>query len=187
MPALTSICPELGGNLELLRFVNSLLKEREMKQRQYITVFSLIVALTGLSPVVVAADAGRTSSPEQSKAASASQTWTDSRSAFIDKKESASATCTTSTWDGTVPNQYASISCSLSDTSCDGHSVYVKWWQDGYGKVRLSNRDGCNHTTSHSDSRYNGDGSFGTLYWQVCVDIQFDGDECSDIVSHRTH
>jgi hypothetical protein len=42
-------------------FGNSLLKEREMKQLQYIiTTFSLIVALTGLSPVL-AADAERTS------------------------------------------------------------------------------------------------------------------------------
>jgi len=45
-------------------FVNYLLMEREMKQRQYITTFSLIVALTGLSPVM-AADAGRTSAGER--------------------------------------------------------------------------------------------------------------------------
>jgi hypothetical protein len=46
-------------------FVNSLLKEREMKQLQYIiTTFSLIVALTGMSPVAVA-DAGRPSGGER--------------------------------------------------------------------------------------------------------------------------
>jgi hypothetical protein len=37
-------------------FVNSLLKEREMKRRHYITIFSLIVALAGLSPVVGAGE-----------------------------------------------------------------------------------------------------------------------------------
>lgn len=47
-------------------FVNSLLMESEMKQRQYITTFSLIVSLTGLSPVV-AADAGSTSGGERTQ------------------------------------------------------------------------------------------------------------------------
>jgi hypothetical protein len=54
-----------GRDHRVIRFVNSLLKEREMKQLQYIiTTFSLIVAFTGMSPVVVA-DAGRPSGGER--------------------------------------------------------------------------------------------------------------------------
>ena len=49
---------ELAGTIVHPCLSIHLLMEREMKQRQYITTFSLIVALTGLSPVVVADVAG---------------------------------------------------------------------------------------------------------------------------------
>lgn len=62
--------------------------------------------------------------------------WNDSQSTA-----GAAATCALSTGDGrTVRDQYASITCSrIADTSCDNHSVYVEWWQDGYRKVRATN------------------------------------------------
>lgn len=111
-------------------------------------------------------------------------TWSDDKST-----EGAAASCTMRSWTeaGEVPDQHADIDCNLSDTLGDNHSVYVEWWQDGYAKVRLSNRDGVGHTTHHHDSRYNGDGSFGTLNWRVCRDAQFQGDNCSKTVSHEVH
>jgi hypothetical protein len=108
--------------------------------------------------------------------------WTDSRDTA-----GAAATCTMTTWDDAVSDQYASIGCNLTDTACDSHSVYIEWWQDGYAKVRLNNTDGCNTTNSPSDTRYNDDGSFGTVYWRVCRDVQLGRDNCSSTVSHRTH
>jgi hypothetical protein len=77
--------------------------------------------------------------------------WNDSQSTA-----GAAATCALSTGDGrTVRDQYASITCSrIADTSCDNHSVYVEWWQDGYRKVRATNSAGCNRTLSGSDRRY---------------------------------
>jgi len=92
-----------------------------------------------------------------------------------------------STWDRYVRDQYARITCSLKDTSCDSHSVYIQWWQDGYGKVRLNNTNGCNWTTFPSDTRYNGDGAFSTLKWRVCRDIQRGRDNCSSTVVHYTY
>lgn len=108
-------------------------------------------------------------------------TWTDSRSTTGD-----AATCTMKSWAGAIHDQNASISCDISDTKADSHSVYVDWWQDGYAKVRLTNHDGSGHTTHSYDARTNGDGSFETLYWHVCRDVQWGGDNCSSTVSHRT-
>jgi hypothetical protein len=101
----------------------------------------------------------------------------------------AAATCSLSTGDGrTVGDQYASITCSgIADTSCDNHSVYVEWWQDGYAKVRATNSAGCNRSLSGSDRRYNPDGTFVTLYWRVCRDIQRGRDNCSPTVTRRTY
>ena len=57
---------ELAGTIVHPCLSIHLLMEREMKQRQYITTFSLIVALTGLSPVVVADVAGGKERPANS-------------------------------------------------------------------------------------------------------------------------
>jgi len=115
-------------------------------------------------------------------AAAQAEYWKDSRSTT-----GAAATCSVSTWDRYVRDQYARITCSLKDTSCDSHSVYIQWWQDGYGKVRLNNTNGCNWTTFPSDTRYNGDGAFSTLKWRVCRDIQRGRDNCSSTVVHYTY
>jgi hypothetical protein len=106
--------------------------------------------------------------------------WSDSRTTT-----GAAASCTMRSWDGTIRNKYADISCDISDTAGDSHSVYVEWWQDGFGKVRMNNHDGVGHTTHSYDSRQGSD-SFQTLYWRVCRDVQFGHDNCSSTVSHRT-
>lgn len=108
-------------------------------------------------------------------------TWSDDRSTT-----GAAASCTMRSWAAEIHDQNADISCNISDTLGDSHSVYVDWWQDGYAKKRLTNHDGSGHVTQSYDARYNPDGSFGTLYWRVCRDVQFGNDNCSSTVSHRT-
>jgi hypothetical protein len=110
------------------------------------------------------------------------ESWTNSRNT-----EGAAATCTVSTWDGLVRDQYAKISCSLKDTKCDNNAVYIEWWQDGYRKIRLNNTNGCNKTTYPSDTRYNNDGAFTVLRWRVCRDVPFAFDNCSSTVTHYTY
>jgi hypothetical protein len=93
--------------------------------------------------------------------------------------EGAQATCSLQTWTTYVPNDNAQIDCDLTDTLADHHSVYVEWWQDGFGHIQLRNDSGAGQTVHVSDARYNGDGSFGTAYFKVCRDIQFGPDNCS--------
>lgn len=107
--------------------------------------------------------------------------WQDSRSTT-----GAWANCGITTSNGLVRDQYARITCSLKDTACDSHSVYVQWWQDGYGKVRLNNTSGCNTTRQLGDSRYSHD-PFIALRWRVCRDVQWGDDNCSSTVSHYTY
>lgn len=95
----------------------------------------------------------------------------------------AKATCSLISWKKVSylsRDDTAQITCSISDTQDDGHQVYVKWWQDGYGDVHLTNSQGSGTTVTLSDARYNPDGSFGTAYWQVCRDIRLGRDNCSD-------
>jgi hypothetical protein len=101
----------------------------------------------------------------------------------------AAASCSLSTWDR-YPNQYwhnnmAQITCRLSDTVADSRSVYVEWWQDGFGHVRLSNTQGSGTTITVSDTRYNYDGSFGTAYFKVCRKVNYGTDNCSGTYSWR--
>jgi hypothetical protein len=96
----------------------------------------------------------------------------------------ASATCTMSTRDGRVHDQFADIDCNIRDTLADRKSVYVEWWQDGFGKVRLSNNAGSGQTVRRRDSRFNPSGSFEHLYWRVCRDIPLFPDNCSGTVRH---
>lgn len=126
----------------------------------------IALALAGLVGMAVPAYAGN---------------WSDNESTT-----GASASCTMRSWTAEIHDQNADISCDISDTLGDSHSVYVDWWQDGYAKKRLTNHDGAGHTTHSYDSRYNPDGSFGTLYWRVCRDVQLGDDNCSRTISHRT-
>lgn len=91
----------------------------------------------------------------------------------------ASASCYFTTWAVLIHDDHAQINCSLSDTSGDSHSVYVEWWQDGFGHVTLRNSGGSGTTKSVVDARQNGDGSFGDLYFKVCRDVQLEPDNCS--------
>lgn len=116
--------------------------------------------------------------------------WKNSRST-----EGASATCDmwTEKYNVGPPDQLARIKCQLSDTLNDDDAVYVEWWQDGFGHIKMWNTaDCCTHTVCDPDCsgtnwRYNGGGSFGTLYWKVCRDKGFPAsDNCSSTVSHNT-
>ncbi len=91
----------------------------------------------------------------------------------------ARATCSFYTWKVLIHDDHAQINCSLSDTSGDSHSVYVDWWQDGFGHVHLRNSKGNGSTISVVDARQNGDGSFEDLYFRVCRDVQLEPDNCS--------
>jgi hypothetical protein len=91
----------------------------------------------------------------------------------------AKASCHFSTWGVVIHDDHAQINCSLSDTAADSHSVYVEWWQDGFGHVQLKNSNGSGSTKSVVDARQNGDGSFETLYFKVCRDVQLLPDNCS--------
>ncbi len=97
----------------------------------------------------------------------------------------AQATCSLQTWATRIHDDTAQIDCDLSDTEKDGHSVYVEWWQDGYGSIQLRNDKGNGNTIHVADARLNYDGSFGTAYFKVCRDIQFGRDNCSDTKSWR--
>ena len=90
------------------------------------------------------------------------------------------------TFNDLVRDQIAQIDCSIKDTSADSKSVYVEWWQDGYGKVKLKNTSGSGSTVYRTDTRENGDGAFGTLRWRVCRDVSLSPDNCSTTVVHTT-
>jgi hypothetical protein len=95
-----------------------------------------------------------------------------------------SATCSLQTWATLIHDDTTQIDCQLADTLDDGYSVYVKWWLDGFGPVVLYNRLGSGNTVPVSDARYNGAGSFGTAYFQVCRDILLSPlNNCSDTKS----
>lgn len=96
-----------------------------------------------------------------------------------------SARCTMQTRSGALHDQIADIDCDVTDTLADNHPVYVAWWQDGFGKVQLWNHAGAGHTVHVHDSRQNGDGSFGTLFWKVCRQVLLGADNCSATISHR--
>jgi hypothetical protein len=100
----------------------------------------------------------------------------------------ASATCSLISWKDISylrRDNYAQITCQIRDTGNDNNQVYVKWWQDGYGDIHLTNSQGYRTTVSLSDARYNPDGSFGNAYWEICRDIRFGRDNCSTTKSWR--
>jgi hypothetical protein len=95
----------------------------------------------------------------------------------------ASASCSLETWDaypGRNPrNQYARITCRLSDTVADSRSVYIQWQIDAFAPVRLSNTQGSGTTITVSDTRYNYDGSIRNAYFKVCRKVNYGIDNCS--------
>ncbi|HYP22395.1 MAG TPA: hypothetical protein VEV43_02380 [Actinomycetota bacterium] len=91
--------------------------------------------------------------------------------------------CWLYSWKGNVHDQYGRVECNLKDTMADGDAVYVEWVQDGYAAISLYNHGGNGTTKFVADTRYNGDGSFGTLKFRVCRDQGFpSSDNCSDWV-----
>ena len=103
---------------------------------------------------------------------------------YAEAGDGASATCSVSTWAGPVHDDMAQIDCALTDTKGDSNPVYIDWWQDGYKKIRFENHDGKGHSTTHNDVRYNPDGSFGDVYWKVCVDVRPGQDKCSETIHY---
>ncbi len=101
----------------------------------------------------------------------------------------AAASCSLVTWTGSYNfrNSAARINCRLSDTLSDDHSVYVEWWQDGYGHVKMRNSQGSGTTIYTSDTRYSPDGSFVNIYFKVCRDVQVGFDNCSYTRSWRMY
>ncbi len=97
----------------------------------------------------------------------------------------AKATCSLQTRATRIHDDTAQIDCQLSDTKADSHSVYVEWWQDGFGHIQLRNSKGAGHTIHVADARTNYDGSFETAYFKVCRDVQFLPDNCSGTKSWR--
>lgn len=57
-------------------------------------------------------------------------------------KDGAKAKCDLKTWKAKIHDDHAQITCKLTDTKSDGRSVYVRWWQDGYGYIELANTKG---------------------------------------------
>jgi hypothetical protein len=89
---------------------------------------SIALVLTGLVGMAMSAYAGN---------------WSDS-----EFTTGAAASCTMRSWTAQIHDQNADISCDISDTLGDSHSVYVEWWQDGYAnKKRLTNHDGVGHNS----------------------------------------
>ncbi len=99
----------------------------------------------------------------------------------------AAATCDLITYKTVIHDDTAQLTCSLSDTSDDGDEVYVEWWQDGFGHIQLHNYDGAGTTITVQDARFNGDGSFQTIYFKVCRDISLWPDNCSSTKSWTVH
>jgi hypothetical protein len=95
----------------------------------------------------------------------------------------AAATCSLQTRATIIHDDTAQIDCQLSDTLADSHSVYVEWWQDGFGHIQLPNTSGSGSTIAVEDARFNGDGSFQTAYFKVCRNIQLGFDNCSSTMS----
>ncbi|WP_033289522.1 hypothetical protein [Amycolatopsis jejuensis] len=124
--------------------------------------FGVGVTTLGVAAVLTATSASAASSPTYTKSTTG-----------------AKASCSFTTWGKLIHDDHAQITCKLSDTKGDSHSVYVEWWQDGYGSVNLYNHNGSGSTKKVSDARVNGDGSFQTLYFRVCRDIQWWPDNCS--------
>lgn len=86
----------------------------------------------------------------------------------------ASATCT-------VPADVSSISCDLSDTAGDSHSVFILWHQ-GNSEKRFRNSNGSGNTTHYEEGRLEYPDGNRSLNWKVCVDVQFGRDSCSRVV-----
>ena len=99
----------------------------------------------------------------------------------------AQADCDLITYITYVHDDTAQITCDISDTLADGDSVYVEWWQDGFGHVQLKNENGSGTTVHRVDARFNPDGSFETVYWKVCRDISFYPDNCSSTKQWVVH
>ena len=93
------------------------------------------------------------------------------------------ATCKLITWADRIHDDTAELDCQLKDTKADGDSVYVEWWQDGFGHIQHRNSQGNGHTITFRDARRNGDGSFETAYFKVCRDVSFWPDNCSSTMS----
>ena len=117
--------------------------------------------------------------------------WRDSRYSSA-SNPGAWAQCDVYTDGSAIPDVRARIKCSLKDINQDGDAVYVAWWQDGYGHVSMYNRNGAGSTITVCDPDCSGtlwrtgDGSFGTIYWKVCVDRGAPlGDNCSSTVIHH--
>ncbi|MFG2884671.1 hypothetical protein ACGFYV_20675 [Streptomyces sp. NPDC048297] len=62
----------------------------------------------------------------------------------------------------------------VSDTLCDGHSVYAQYQRAGARMQKLSNSQGCHHYSDFNRSFTGGQ----TIKYRVCVSLPF-GDNCS--------
>jgi hypothetical protein len=113
--------------------------------------------------------------------ATAAPASADSWPAVTKTTAGASATCSVSSSTRYVHDDIGTITCSaIRDTEADGDSVYVAWKQDGYATISLYNSNGNGTSVSRTDSRFNPDGSFGTLKWRICRDQQAPfSDNCS--------
>jgi hypothetical protein len=87
----------------------------------------------------------------------------------------ASATCT-------VSDDLSRIDCTVRDAEADKHSVFVEWHAMGRSG-RYENSNGANSSRDFGDDLYRGIDS-STLKWKVCVDIQWNGDRCSDYATY---
>lgn len=92
----------------------------------------------------------------------------------------ASATGSTSAWylgnEAARVNYWSSTDdFRVSDTMCDGHSVYAQYQRAGASVRTLRNSKGC-HTYADFDRSFtNGQ----TIKYRICVDVQLDQDNCS--------
>ncbi|WP_181801909.1 hypothetical protein [Streptomyces shenzhenensis] len=62
----------------------------------------------------------------------------------------------------------------VSDTSCDGHSVYAQYQRAGAGTVRLNHSGGCGTHTDFNRSFTNGQ----TIKYRACVNLPAAPDIC---------
>lgn len=87
----------------------------------------------------------------------------------------ASATCT-------VSDDLSRIDCTVRDLKTDKHSVFVEWKAVGR-QGRFQNNNGANSSRDFGEDLYRAIDS-SSLKWKVCVDVQFDGDRCSDYATY---
>jgi hypothetical protein len=114
---------------------------------------------------------------------------TRSYSSKLAETKGARAACSLISWKtGSAPaDNNAEISCSIKDIGNDGDSVYVDWWLDGYGSVRLTNTKGYGTVTNETDSRKVPSDAIGHAYWRVCRNVSFWPDNCSETKSWKVN